>query len=188
MPLHIPEGYFNVSLHADSTQTEGEIVLTFGIRDLTDQGPAVCASIIALAWEDDFQDFHHNSFHANRVHVTSEPPGPQADNFVDWNGTVSGDPAPSNCAALAKKVTGLTGKKFRGRSYFGGMPMAYVDGSNVDSTGITQLQAGCDAFLSALEAGDMAMVILHTSNSVPTPVVEWNVETRLATQRGRLRD
>ena len=188
MPQNIPDGYFAVSLHADSTQTSGEIVLTFGIRDLTDQGPDLCASIIALAWEDDFQDFHHTSFHANRVHVTSEPPGPQADNFTDWNGTVSGDPAPSNCAALAKKVTGFSGKRNRGRSYFGGVPMAYVDDQNVSSAGITQLQAGCDAFLAALAAGDMAMVILHSNNAVPSLVTEWNVETRLATQRGRLRD
>lgn len=188
MPVNIPEGYFQVSVIADVDGVSGQVINVFGVRDVTDQGADACAGLVVVAWADDFLDFFHNTYHLKQVHVSSEPPGPVADAFSTSDGTVGGDPAPSNLAALAKKTTGFSGKRNRGRMYFGAVPMAYVDGNDLTAPGVAQLDAGCAAFLSDLSAGDFPMVILHSNNAVPSLVTAFNVETRFATQRGRLRD
>jgi len=188
MPVNIPDGYFQVSVIANVDGAAGQVINVFGVRDTTDQGAQACADSVESHWMDDFGDFFSTIYHCERIHVSSEPPGPVADKFSGDDGTVSGDPAPLNVAALAKKVTGFSGKRNRGRIYFGAVPLTYVDNQDLSSAGVTQLQAGCDALRLGLEADDFPMVILHSNNAVPSLVTDLIVESRLATQRGRLRD
>ena len=72
--------------------------------------------------------------------------------------------------------------------YIGPTGIANTEGNNLTSGGLAQLAASAEAFLSALEAGDFPMVILHTNNAVPSLVTAVDASQRLATQRGRLRN
>ena len=187
--LHIPNGFAQVTMHGVCGDADGEVDNVFGVdvsEILTDFD--TLASVIYNAWMNDFGDFFHEGYTLARVVVAEAIGGQVGESNGTENGTVSGGAAPMNVAALAKKVTGLSGKRNHGRIYFGCLPEAYTVGSNLEASGVTQLQAGCDAFISDLQSSDSPMVILHTSLATPTPVSALTVETRLATQRGRLRD
>ena len=188
MPVNIPDGYFQVTVIGTQTDADGEIMNVFGVRDTTDQGAQACADLVASLWMDDFGDFYHTSYTAQSVHVASEPPGPVADQVINENGTVGGDPTASSLAGLIHKTTGFSGRRNRGRMYIGPTGIANTEGNNLTSGGLAQLAASAEAFLIALEAGDFPMVILHTNNAVPSLVTAVDASQRLATQRGRLRN
>jgi hypothetical protein len=104
-------------------------------------------------------------------------------------GTQGANLLPQNCSALFKKSTGVGGRKNRGRFYVPGIAEALVGDTGVLSAGaITQFQGQADDFLGDLNTALLPMVVLHTSPlDTPTTVTALTIDTRIATQRRRLR-
>lgn len=105
----------------------------------------------------------------------------------------SGDGLTTNTAILVSKSTGLGGRKNKGRLFLPGCTANMQGSANLlDTTFQNSLQAGLDEYFDDLtttaSTGVVVPVILHADASSPTSVGSYVVQTRLATQRGRLRD
>lgn len=109
-------------------------------------------------------------------------------------GGLAGGFLPQNSALLVRKVSGLGGRRNRGRSYWPGL-LRDGDVSNVGQleAGVrADLQGRMDDFMDSLLATDpgpaLQPVILHrTGVLAPTPFSQYVVEPTVATQRNRLR-
>jgi hypothetical protein len=104
-------------------------------------------------------------------------------------------------ALLVKKLTGLAGKSFRGRSYFPFVPESEVDDAgDVDSVVLAAIQTALATFLAGMTTDGTPMYLLHRnlidhitklpvpgSAPQPTLVTSYVAESVVATQRRRLR-
>lgn len=107
-------------------------------------------------------------------------------------GTVSGSSLPQNCAILVKKRTGLVGRKNRGRMFLPGIRENEVDQLGViSSTEVTRLQGHANTFAGNVASSTQfdGLAILHAVGDGTTPALVPNlqVDSRIATQRRRLR-
>lgn len=104
-------------------------------------------------------------------------------------GQRGGTMAPPQVSTLIQKKTGLAGKSNRGRMYMTPLADNLIDaGGIITEADRLLVQAGATQFLADLAASSCPMVVLHTTAAgTPTPVVALNVETKVATQRRRLR-
>lgn len=101
-------------------------------------------------------------------------------------------PPPNNCAILIRKRTNLGGRRNRGRLYLPPYPLGE---DNVDASGaINEAQRASLAITVNNWLGTPARgVILHDAvlapgvTPVPTPITQYVVQGRLATQRRRMR-
>jgi hypothetical protein len=102
----------------------------------------------------------------------------------------AGNPSglPNNCSYLLKKITDLTGRRGRGRfyipPYLGGEDQVSPAGVITESTRVALL----DYFVLAIPVANT--VLLHDTLPnvmAPTPIVTYLLDTRIATQRRRLR-
>jgi len=104
-------------------------------------------------------------------------------------GGLVGSSVPSNVAVLIKKTSATGGRIGRGRNF---LPWA-VDEATVDQVGIIAvsqvalIQTAVTNFLNNLSAGNVPMVILHSTDQGLPPLVTALTPDRLvATQRRRL--
>lgn len=107
-------------------------------------------------------------------------------------GANGGDSLPQNTAILVKKNSGFRGRQNRGRCYVPGLEDANVDSiGNLSPSALSAFQATADAWYAAIlgVTGIDSVVILHSTVGLgaPTPVVNFEIDPRVATQRRRLR-
>lgn len=106
-------------------------------------------------------------------------------------GTATGSGLPQNCAALIRKLTGLGGRRQRGRMYIPGQPEGnVVSNGQIQSSWVTTLTTQVNALKTGLEAlGEVdSIVLLHDSAPfTPTVITSLEPQNRIATQRRRLR-
>lgn len=105
-------------------------------------------------------------------------------------GTQSGQPLPSNCALLIRKLTAVGGRKNKGRmylpAYFGAETT--VDGNGNITSNIASLRAVWDEFIEHLaDGGGVAPRLFHSDGSAATVITGLFVESKIATQRRRMR-
>jgi len=101
-----------------------------------------------------------------------------------------GQPAlPPNNAVLIRKVTALGGRHGTGRMYVPGQIESEVDNAGlISGASLANIQAGATGMLGDLSANDMPMYVLHDSALIaPTLVTALSVQSRIATQRRRIR-
>lgn len=126
------------------------------------------------------------------------PPSIYEADISPVNGLANSSALPPNSAVLIRKQTGLAGRRGRGRMYVPGVLEGSVDNVGLlTSTYRGSLQTAYDLWLTGLEEGvssilPMPPVVLHRSEGAgvepaPTPVTSLTVETKIATQRRRLR-
>lgn len=106
-------------------------------------------------------------------------------------GTASGSTPPPNCSLLVAKRTNTGGRSGRGRLY---QPICNISETNITSQGdlLGATYAGFvglyDAFYDAIIAAGRAPCLLHSNPlATPSPIVAFEVQQRIATQRRRLR-
>lgn len=111
--------------------------------------------------------------------------------FVDVAGTATTTALPPNCTALFTKVTALGGRRNRGRFF---LPIYTPGELSVDAAGVinpatvSAVNTLYNNFRIGLEAANYALVLYHqTAPFTPTPVTVWSMQSRIATQRRRLR-
>lgn len=102
--------------------------------------------------------------------------------------TATEESTPST-SVLVRKGTALIGRKNRGRSYWPGLLVdSQVDAAGkILSTEVAGIQGAMTGFAELMVDAGFPMVILHTDNTTPTPVISYTVEETVATQRRRLR-
>lgn len=115
--------------------------------------------------------------------------------WVDpYDGTINSPSPPNNTALLVRKQTGVAGRRNKGRMYAPCFNLAEGDVSNagiISSGVVSSLQTSWTAFWEALQdplTRDMQPVLFHSeAPTTPTPVTSFSVQTKVATQRTRLR-
>lgn len=104
--------------------------------------------------------------------------------------------APPNVAYLVRKQTGLGGRRNRGRMYIPGPPRNWFSAAGIFGT--TQLASAQTAVEELLDPSTLALagfsnaVLFHSTGvtptpSTPTPITSLSVQSKVATQRRRLR-
>lgn len=106
-------------------------------------------------------------------------------------GTHAGAPLPNNCAILFKKVTASGGRRFRGRMFIPGVAETSVGETGILAPALVTI-ANTAALalrtnLVALSTVD-SLQLLHADAAVPpTLITTLTAQTRIATQRRRMR-
>lgn len=139
-----------------------------------------------------------SAYVVNKVAITSikvkfgpTQTGPSAEIATNIPGLGNLDPAPPNTALLVRKITGFGGRQGTGRWYWPGIADTQIDdGGNLGPATVTSLQTGFNSFHSNLVASGLVPVLLHGEDepiSTPMPITSFSVQSRVATQRRRLR-
>lgn len=199
MGVLIPVGYGQASIHWRCEGATSDSVCTFGFNPAT-LDPVTDAQAIYDALYSGSGDLYPCNAAAMStdwtflgVSVTEmDDTGPLiGEAFSSVVGTASVSPVPINSAVLIRKNTASGGRKNRGRMY---IPPIRPTESNVDAMGniesadVTAIQTRWDSFFTALnEVAELPMVILHSAADTPTVVTSLSVQSRLATQRRRMR-
>lgn len=105
-------------------------------------------------------------------------------------GIASGGTPPVNACLLASKNTGLSGRKYRGRSY---VPNVWCKETDVDNMGYLNVTAQgywagmVSTFYEAFAEGPPLPYLLHSDATAPTFINGMTPKTQMATQRRRMR-
>ena len=202
MPLAIPPGYAQCSIEIQNSGDPEPWYVTHGIDvtgvggDYTPAGQVVMAAF-AAGWV----TYLRSTSRVTSVYMTIGNDGPNytlnvtpASAIV---GTSTAEKLPQNCAVLVQKQTLRPGRAGKGRCFLPGI----VAENSVDEVGVISggalpgLQTAANDwldFLTAPTAGpSVPMVLLHNQGipggSTPSEVTALRVDTRIATQRRRLR-
>ena len=199
MSIVIPPGYGQVSFDGIMPGTGRPWTVTQGFaHEYTNANQ--CASDAGEIWAASFlgMQIDELQFTGTRVYLGNDgAPLVGSSNTGAGNGAASGEPYASNACVLIKRVTALGGRANRGRMYVPGVREAGVaDGANLVGTDLTNWgTVTIDYALGWFEATRdpdhlfTAPVILHDElvGGLPTPIVEFQLQSLLATQRRRLR-
>lgn len=186
----IPDGYAQITHVFSGVAVPNGAVVTHGIDLGARLDHQTQCDEIALAWSSTVLGLQSTFITHDRTEMKLGP-NSIGQTFIStrgFPGLVSGDPYSPNCAFLVRKVTSLGGRSGRGRMFVPGLSESQVGSSgNLLGTALTGLQAELDDYYSALVTALADPVLFHTASSNPTPVNTFEVQGRLATQRGRLR-
>lgn len=197
MTLLIPPGYAHAVVQFRQAGDPEPQVCTFGVGPLTNpsNGVAIANNIFGI-WKANILVSQTNNITLEQVtvYVGQEDASriPYDSTGVPANGSGTQDALPSNCAMLVRKRTGVNGRRGRGRFYVPGVAEGTVDANGIVATATQEAwQERCDVFLTQLSALT-PMVVLHNAEGAsipiaPTPVTQLTVESKIATQRKRLR-
>lgn len=203
MALIIPPGFGQVAWQWELTGDPERVVVTCGV-DLASAGGGFQAScdhardLMAATFNaGDFSNQYTFRGAILRVGQDGAPPL-IFESSITQPGTFTGAVLPQNCALLVRKLTASAGRRNRGRMYFPPIPMG--EGSidavgTIDSSARTAAQTKFTALRTAMLAGGaiaIPPVILHSSEVgetvlSPTPVTSFSLDSKIATQRRRLR-
>lgn len=167
MALTIPEGAFLTLYNVYSGQLAVQVIgarvsgsVTFNQALATTLGSA-----IKSAWTTNFAALCTSNTSLVRVAIRDMRTANQPE-FRDLAAAVSGtatgtDPLPTQLAAVVTLRTALSGKSFRGRTYFGGFSEAQSDAAGRASAAVgTAITAFMTAVDSALTASQLDLAVL----------------------------
>lgn len=196
MTVIVPPGYGAAAIEMKHSSDPDPWFVTFGV-DIN--GPAdgqAAANEVFAAWKASIGLQLSSDVTSVACNLRIGQDGPTDGEFRSVlspaAGTSSAAMLPQNCAALYRKLTGLAGRRNRGRFFVPGI--LREGGVNavgaIDSGDVADLQLQADAFLTQLDSRGVPMVILHSSGTgsgAPTPVSALQVDRVISTQRRRLR-
>ena len=192
----IPAGYARVTQFFSVPGTAGPAMVTFGCHPGNGDNPNDLASDIRGFFVARLGPTITNTTFIDQTSVLYNDAGTflvgQATGLD--NGSLSGAALPPQNAIIAKKLTGLAGRRFRGRWYIPGLQESDVDEKGfISSTRRASLDTAVGNIVSDLIARTPTspMVLLHApgQSATPSPTVvnATIVEQLIATQRRRLR-
>jgi hypothetical protein len=116
--------------------------------------------------------------------VIVSPPAP---------GTNTGTDLPSNIATVVSLYTGFSGRSYRGRQYWCGVPEASITANSIATAYVALMISDMGELIDALAAeGCVVCVASFQSAGVPrvtgvaTPVTNWGADNVVDTQRRRI--
>lgn len=184
-------GQINYVFRGTGVPTGAEITLGFE-NNSASQDPAVLAGQAEAAVGAIFAQLT-DEIGLDKVVVKLGPnaTGPQGEVTGTWEGLASGETVAPNTAALVKKGTALGGRQGRGRMYIPGIPENEVTGAGtLDGTFLDALQASVEFWMTELAGDGMNPALLRGPNSPALPpeeITSFSVDSKVATQRRRLR-
>lgn len=124
-----------------------------------------------------------------RVKFGPDATGPFVERTYSIPGDQGTDATGPQVAILVAKVTAFGGREGRGRLYYPGATDASVDASGDLGGGyLTQLQTAFDNFYDGLDTATCIPTLLHSDPAnTPDTILEFVVQTKVATQRRRVR-
>lgn len=168
--------------------------VVYGVDNSTGLTAEAIAATAAEAFGDTLMQYLVNVASLTNTRAKRGPnsTGSSADDGYVQAGLEGSNSAPPNVAVVIQKRTATGGRTGRGRMYLPFIDETKIDrGGVLDSTYQSNVQAAADAFISALAAADIPMVLLHqlggSSDDTPHLVTSLNVAQRVGTQRRRLR-
>lgn len=155
--------------------------------------PADLAAEIIALWDTNFSPQVTSELLLTGCLVKFGPDatGPSALVGANFAGELPGTGTAANTSYLVHKTTPLGGRAGRGRWFHPGCTEPDVSAAGVIATPrFNAMQDACNAFLSDLLAAQASAVLLHSVGSpisVPTTISQLRLDSRVATQRRRLR-
>jgi hypothetical protein len=199
---HLPVGYAACRFRwgGDALEEEASFTLHVATTGLTPEQISGAAQTAAYEHLLNFGTSMSNSYNFRGVDVslsTIEGEPIITEGTLNITGGSAGPVVPPNCALLVSKVTGVGGRRNRGRVYY---PPVTLNEDQVSNSGtitpatLLLYQADWDAFLAELELSNIPPVVAHQYDPdlgetalTPTPMISFVVSGRIATQRRRLR-
>lgn len=185
--MRIPLGYAHVVYKFITSGVGRKAAITHGVQLTgTDFGEARAADLYDLFVLEVMPSLTSNvSLQSVLVKYGPSSSGPAFEHGGSAVGGFASAGMAPNSAYLVRKRTALGGRANRGRLYLPGVAEAAVDESgNIDPSG---LQTNINDWFAGLSALGMPMYLLHTGSSDPTDVSNLVVDSKIATQRRRLR-
>lgn len=186
----IPLGYAHVVHRFGGTGLPRGAALTHGIKLEGTQFLETRAANIATLFEDTLLVgmVQTVTYLGCLVKAGPNTTGPMAEVVRSEAGSGIDAGAPPNVSYLVRKRTALGGRTNRGRFYWPGVAETTVDPNGTIQPGtLTAQQARLEAYLSGLATAESPMYLLHNASSDPTEVIQLQIDTKVATQRRRLR-
>lgn len=190
----IPAGYIQANLRfsGDSSPNGAEVTLGFDasgyVGDVADM-----ATEIGNEWIASIRTVMPSTVVLASVLVKAGPnaTGPAAEVAVSSAGSGGGASASPNVAILVRKNTAAGGRTGRGRFYHPGPQESEVNpNGTLSGAFVSGMQTEVNDFFGALATAGLDSVLLHSETSpvtTPTPITSFTVDSRVATQRRRLR-
>lgn len=195
MPVIIPDAY-RIIVHGHSTGSLLQWEITPGVFDDDTHTTARMEDIrdAVVAWvESDLIDVLDDTNVCDEVRVEDLAASalPTVVAGVSETGTVGGNPAGGQVAAITTLRTNLSGRSHRGRIYWPGVSSTFinaVDGTTLDPDAITAYDAAANALVAAVDAVAAATTLAVVSRTLTTAFPILSVSTRqyLGTQRRRV--
>lgn len=191
MALVIPEGFYEAAFHHTQTLTTRPAVCTLGVEYNGTDFPTD-APLFGGSWASVMAEL------CSAVTYTRFTMRNQIGLVVDIGLSLVGGAdevcQTYNTAYLVKKASGTPGRHAQGRMFLPGVQEALV-GAAGDLAPLlrTSLQTAMDAFKDELETRNFDACILHQEGAgpgptpPPTPISNFVVDPRVATQRNRMR-
>lgn len=206
LELNLPADYYQASMTFTGTGCPRGAAIVFGGQAAA-LAPATIAGAVNSAWTSALRaQFSADvTMAGTRVKKGPMDDGPFAFVALSSAGTASGTAMAPSVAYLIRKNTAIGGRQGAGRIYQPGVAEGSVDAAGIVSGAVrTPLQAGWDAFLAALNSAGAPMFLLHSFGAytvlrdkdpfivvvaarAPTAVTSLTVDSKVATQRRRLR-
>lgn len=196
MTLQIPDGYGLFSMHFKCTLSTHECIVSHGYQNNSAASAVVNLPILRAAWTASSARPFETSQMSNKwslvqCHVAQNTAGSiyVADDFTVINGNQSTEFPPMNTALLCKKVTGIAGRKFRGRMFVPPLNITELGMNEAgiwDATALAAVQVKFSAAEAALISGSVPPVLLHDSSMIPTPC-HFVLSNKAGTIRTRIR-
>lgn len=192
----IPVDYLqaNIRLGGVALPLGAEVTQGFAVGSFPSPTPTGVANDIADAWSTNVMPTLVNSvtFIECAVKFGPNDTGPAGAVARAVAGSNADQPLCPNTALLVRKITTLGGRRGRGRMYVPGVPETRFDGAgNMNSGDLNAYQVAFDGFLADCLTAGLEAVVLHaagiSSTPAPTPMIEYSVQSKAATQRDRMR-
>lgn len=189
MAIVIPDGFFQMTIGFDGPTRSGQAATVLGFTIGGEIDFAASADLVLAAWIEHVLPLQHQAFTLARARAVTETDAyeplltPQA-------GSRSGELSPPNVAVLVRKQTSGRGRAAQGRLFPPGLLNdgdVYDDGS-VAPVRLGQIQTAMASFRIDPSAEGVNPFVLHNDGAVaPTSISQYIVQTKVATQRRRLR-
>lgn len=188
MTVNIPPGYAQAAINFDGPTPSGKAVVLMGYS-LGEEGTmAGLASILAAGMEDSIIPILSFNWTITSISVTTDTG--YYEEPVQLTGLSNVSTPPPNVTLLVRKTTGLRGRANRGRNYWPGL-LTETDVFNtgaIDPTKVESIQTILEGIGEILYTAGYFGCILHSNPALdPTPITSIVVESKVATQRRRLR-
>lgn len=193
--MNIPNDFAQVNLIFAGDGCPLGAECTFGVSVASfGGGPTEAANeVIAQVDGNNLMDNLSDDIRLDRVLVKFGPneTGPSDEVSAGLGGGVSGECSAPNTTFLIRKITASGGRAGRGRMFLPGVAESAVTlGGNVVSPFASDNTSAWNAFRIDMNLADLPIVLLHGDGSpisTPTEVTSFLCDSKVATQRRRLR-
>lgn len=196
MAYIIPPGFGILAVHTLTTGDPEHMVWTVGLDCTEWITEEDLPQVAADAWNGSISAVTSEVVSLVQIDLKMGPnvTGPTYTWLGDTPGTDLEALPPPNCAVLVQKRTLLGGRMNRGRMYLPGISAissSLDSGGNFGGADASAVSTAVNGFFNELVDvpvyGTATPVLLHSASSDPTPIADFVVSPKLATQRRRLR-